>query len=149
MNDKKLTNGARRTSRREFLGLGAAAFGLASAGAPLLISACGEDLPEVGKGQEIAREAEIEPGSAYAFADAATGKPALLVRLENGDLVAYSAECTHQGCTVSYRDKGYLACPCHGSVFSASEGGEVVSGPAEEPLQRLRIEVRDGRVFRA
>ncbi|QYJ17088.1 Arsenite oxidase subunit AioB [Rubrobacter xylanophilus DSM 9941] len=148
MNGEKSTDRTKRTSRREFLCLGAAC-GLAAAGAPLLLSSCGQELPEVGRGQEIARVAELEPNSAYAFADATTGGPGVLVRLKNGDFVAYSAECTHQGCTVSYRDKGYLACPCHGSVFDPAEGGEVVSGPAEEPLPRLRIEVRDGRVFRA
>ncbi|MEW6636835.1 MAG: Rieske (2Fe-2S) protein [Actinomycetota bacterium] len=148
MNGRKTTNGAGRPSRKEFIGLGAA-FGLASAGAPFLLSACGKKEQEVRKGQEIARVADLAPSSAHAFFDAATGSPGVLVRLENGNFVAYSAECTHQGCIVAYRDEGYLACPCHGSVFSPSKDGEVVSGPARNPLPRLQIEVRDGRIFRA
>ena len=73
------------------------------------------------------------------------------VHLKSGEFVAYSAECTHQGCTLSYRAKGegYLACPCHGSVFDPVGGGEVISGPADEPLLRLRIEVRNEQIFRA
>jgi len=104
---------------------------------------------EVARGQAIAKESDLAPGSALAFTDAATGRPSVLVRLESGEFVAYSAECTHQGCTVAYRAKGqgYLGCPCHGSVFDPVRGGEVVSGPADEPLPQLRIEVRDGRIF--
>ncbi len=139
----------RRISRGKFIRLGAAvgvgAVGVAGS------AACGGSGggKEVARGQAIAREADLAPGSAVAFTDAGTGKPGVLVHLKNGEFVAYSAECTHQGCTVSYRDKGYLACPCHGSVFDPVSGGEVVSGPADEPLPRLRIEVRNGRIFRA
>jgi Rieske Fe-S protein len=90
-------------------------------------------------GAGIAKEANLTPGSAVAFTDAGTGKPAVLAHLKNGEFVAYSAECTPQGCTVSYRAKGDLACPCCGSVFDSVNGGEAVSGPAEESLPRLRI----------
>ena len=116
-------------------------------------AACGgsDGGKKVARGQAIAKTTDLAPGSAVAFTDAATGKPGVLVHLKSGEFVAYSAECTHQGCTVSYRAKGkdYLACPCHGSVFDPVSGGEVVSGPADEPLARLRIEVRNGRIFRA
>src|SRR5215216_6395136 len=62
----------------------------------------------------IASESQVAPGSAFTFKD--SGNPAVLVHLKSGDFVAYSAVCTHQGCTVAYKD-GELACPCHGSVF--------------------------------
>ena len=72
----------------------------------------------------------------------------MLVHLESGDFVAYSALCTHQACTVVYQ-RGRLACPCHGSVFDPENGAEVVNGPAQSPLEEIPVEVRDGEVFRA
>jgi Rieske Fe-S protein len=97
-------------------------------------------------GQAIARTSEVAPGSAVKFED--SGSPAVLVHLNSGDFVAYSAVCTHQQCTVAYRD-GQLACPCHGSIFDPADGAEVVSGPAERPLPEVPVEVRGGEVFRA
>jgi nitrite reductase/ring-hydroxylating ferredoxin subunit len=140
----------RSISRGRFIRLGAAA-GMGAVGVVGSAACSSSDGgKEVARGQVIAEEADLAPGSALAFTDAATGKPGVLVHLKSGEFVAYSAECTHQGCTLSYRAKGegYLACPCHGSVFDPVGGGEVVSGPADEPLPRLRIEVRDERIFR-
>jgi cytochrome b6-f complex iron-sulfur subunit len=97
-------------------------------------------------GQAIARTSEVAPGSALKFKD--SGQPAVLVHLQSGDFVAYSAVCTHQRCTVAYRN-GQLACPCHGSVFDAENGAEVVNGPAQLPLQEIPVEVRGGEVVRA
>ena len=97
-------------------------------------------------GQAIARTSEVPPGSALKFKDA--GQPAVLVHLQSGDFAAYSAVCTHQQCTVAY-SKGQLACPCHGSVFDAENGAEVVNGPAQLPLPEIPVEVRGGEVFRA
>ena len=136
-----------RVSRREFLGLGAV--GLVSAGVPAL-SSCGDDLPEIKEGKAIAKEGELEPNSALLFADADSGKPRVLIRLGDGGYVMYSAECTHQGCTVSYKsdDGGYLACPCHNSVYDPRDGA-VWSGPADEPLPKLGLEIREGKIFSA
>ncbi len=97
-------------------------------------------------GQAIARVSEVAPGSAVEFRD--SGQPAVLVHLQSGDFVAYSAVCTHQRCTVAYRN-GQLACPCHGSVFNPTNGAEVVNGPAQRPLPEIPVEVRDGEVIRA
>jgi cytochrome b6-f complex iron-sulfur subunit len=97
-------------------------------------------------GQEIASTSEVAPGSAVKFKD--SGSPAVLVHLESGDFVAYSAVCTHQGCTVAFNN-GQLACPCHGSVFDPAHGAAVVAGPAPRPLPEIPVEVRGGEVFRA
>ena len=66
-------------------------------------------------------------------------------------LVAYSAICTHLGCTVLPRlsEQGYIVCPCHGSVFDPAAAARVVSGPANRPLPALPIEVSSGGVVRA
>jgi Rieske Fe-S protein len=97
-------------------------------------------------GQAIARTSEVAPGSAIKFKD--SGSPAVLVHLESGNFVAYSAVCTHQQCTVAYRN-GQLACPCHGSVFDPANNGQIVSPPASRPLPQIPVEVRGGEVFKA
>ena len=97
-------------------------------------------------GTAIASESQVAPGSAYKFED--SGNPALLVHLENGDFVAYSAVCTHQGCKVAYQD-GNLACPCHGSTFDPANGASVVTGPATRPLPEIPVKVEGGEVVRA
>ena len=94
--------------------------------------------------QAIARTSEVAPGSALKFEN--SGQPAVLVHLQTGDFVAYSAVCTHQQCTVAYNN-GQLACPCHGSIFDAENGAEVVNGPAQLPLPEIPVEVRGGRSF--
>jgi cytochrome b6-f complex iron-sulfur subunit len=53
-------------------------------------------------------------------------------------IVALSAICTHQGCTVGYSSaRGDIECPCHGSVFSTS--GKVLVGPASSPLRSYSV----------
>jgi Rieske Fe-S protein len=97
-------------------------------------------------GAAIAGESEVAPGSAVKFKD--SGSPAFLVHLKNGDFVAYSAICTHQGCTVDYKG-GQLACPCHGSVFDPANGAEVVAGPAPSPLPDIPVKVEGGKIVKA
>lgn len=149
-----------RVSRGRFIQLGAA-LGVGAAGASVL-AACGDQSggsgggssaggsasssAEASGGSGIASVSEVGPGSAAKFED--SGNPAVLVHLEDGDFVAYSAVCTHQGCTVAYKD-GQLACPCHGSIFDPANGGAVVNGPAQRPLPEIPVEVRGGEVFKA
>ena len=102
--------------------------------------------PSGGQGGAIAQESEVAPGSALPFDNA--GQPAVLVHLESGDFVAYSAVCTHAGCEVAYNNS-QLACPCHGSIFDPANGAAVVSGPANGPLPEIPVEARDGQVFTA
>jgi Rieske Fe-S protein len=97
-------------------------------------------------GNSIAAASDVAAGSAVPFNDG--GTDAVLVHLESGEFVAYSAICTHQQCTVAYRD-AQLVCPCHGSIFDPANGAAVVNGPAQVPLQEIPVEVRDGEVFKA
>ena len=99
-----------------------------------------------GGGSAIAQTSEVSPGSALEFEDG--GEDAVLVHLDNGDFVAYSAVCTHAGCSVAYRD-GELVCPCHGSVFDPANGAEVVTGPAQEPLREIPVSVEGGNVVKS
>ena len=67
-----------------------------------------------------------------------TGQLKFVALYLSGDLViAHSAICTHQGCTVGDSGK-QLACPCHGSVFNAQTGA-VVHGPAPLPLPAFKV----------
>jgi len=72
------------------------------------------------------------------------GEPVIVSRPEGGQVVAFSAICTHMGCTVA-PDGGQLRCPCHGSVYEAATGRNV-SGPAPRPLPRVAVRVVDGQV---
>jgi cytochrome b6-f complex iron-sulfur subunit len=96
-------------------------------------------------GQEIAKISRVPAGSAVNFTD--LGNPAVLIHLATGKFAAYSAVCTHQGCTVVYQN-GQLLCPCHGSVFDPSKGGAVLYGPAPSPLPQMPIKVQSGGIYR-
>lgn len=59
---------------------------------------------------------------------------------------AFSARCTHLGCSVNSVSKGKIFCPCHGSVFDARTGA-VVQSPATSPLPKVAVTVKDGEVW--
>jgi rieske iron-sulfur protein len=79
----------------------------------------------------------------------------LLLRLQGdrdeahgGQLVAFSAVCTHAGCIVSAwraADR-LLLCPCHGSEYDPARGAAVVAGPAPLPLPTLPVAIFNGLV---
>jgi rieske iron-sulfur protein len=52
---------------------------------------------------------------------------------------AYSAVCTHAGCTVSRRDGNVLVCPCHSGRYDPLSGAKVVGGPPPRALPQLPI----------
>ncbi|MFD1542882.1 Rieske (2Fe-2S) protein [Nonomuraea guangzhouensis] len=62
-----------------------------------------------------------------------------------GEFKAFTAVCTHQGCTVDEVADGTINCPCHGSKFKISDGS-VAGGPASEPLAEKKIKVSDGKI---
>jgi Rieske Fe-S protein len=62
------------------------------------------------------------------------------------DVRAFSAVCTHQGCTVDAVADGTIDCPCHGSSFDAATGA-VRHGPAARALPAVAVVVRSGKVF--
>jgi Rieske Fe-S protein len=98
----------------------------------------------------------LAPESAVqAFPEAKSEKQNNLVQIvrlpEGADpaVVAYSAICTHLGCSVlaQLNDDGNIVCPCHGSIFDPADGAAVVHGPATRPLPGLPIAVEaDGGI---
>ena len=62
-----------------------------------------------------------------------------------GTFHAFSAVCTHQGCTLANVSDGTINCRCHGSRFELGSGS-VVRGPAQQPLHRLEVAVDAGSV---
>ena len=66
-------------------------------------------------------------------------KPVAVARGKDGTLCAVSGACTHMGCGVKWNSgEQSWDCPCHGSRFAPT--GEVLHGPAKEPLAEVDIE---------
>jgi ubiquinol-cytochrome c reductase iron-sulfur subunit len=57
------------------------------------------------------------------------------------NIVAYSKICTHVGCPVALYEQTthHILCPCHQSTFDATNGAQVLFGPAPRPLPQLPI----------
>jgi glycine/D-amino acid oxidase-like deaminating enzyme/nitrite reductase/ring-hydroxylating ferredoxin subunit len=69
------------------------------------------------------------------------GKAVAAYRAPSGQLAMVSAVCTHMGCNVEWNDaERTWDCPCHGSRFGTD--GQVISGPAETPLEKVEYEGR-------
>jgi Rieske Fe-S protein len=69
----------------------------------------------------------------------------VLTQPVQGTFAAFSATCTHQGCTVGEVTEGAITCPCHGSRFAVADGA-VVRGPADAPLPPVTIAVDGTRI---
>ncbi|GII96598.1 Rieske (2Fe-2S) protein [Sinosporangium siamense] len=130
--------------------------GAGGAGITLLLTACGggsqettaQASPPPAQGAEagagagagagraaLAKTADIPEGGGKIFA----GEKVVVTQPTPGEFKAFSASCTHQGCTVaSVADT--INCPCHGAKFNIADGS-VVNGPAKKPLPVREIKV--------
>jgi Rieske Fe-S protein len=87
-------------------------------------------------GGRLANTSDIPVGGGTVIA----GKKVVVTQPVPGTFAAFSAICTHQGCTVNKVANGTIDCPCHGSKFAVADGS-VVHGPASRPLARRQITV--------
>jgi thiosulfate dehydrogenase [quinone] large subunit len=87
----------------------------------------------------------LPSGQAATYADPADGSPDILIRDSEGNLKAFSAVCTHAGCTVGYQS-GTIVCPCHGGEYSA-ETGEVIAGPPPTGLAPKQVVEAGGQIY--
>ena len=100
-----------------------------------------------GEPREIVALDDVPIGDTYLFRYPAQQDPAILVRLGESDVVAFSQKCTHLGCVVYFEaEEGRWHCPCHEGNFAARTG-VVLSGPPPRPLGRIDVEVRDGAIW--
>ncbi|KLN33587.1 Rieske (2Fe-2S) protein [Cellulosimicrobium cellulans] len=101
--------------------------------------------PDVGPGQALASVDDVPVGGALAVT--VDGAPLLVTQPAEGTFAAFSAICTHQGCTVAPGD-GELLCPCHASRYDLATGA-VLGGPAPSPLPEVPVTVDGGEVTSA
>jgi rieske iron-sulfur protein len=82
-------------------------------------------------------------------------KPPTDTGLTDQGYIAYSAICTHLGCTVSWvknqksTTASFTECFCHNSIFDPAQGAKVMAGPAPIPLAQVGIKLtnKDTLVF--
>ena len=68
-------------------------------------------------------------------------EPAILIRSSDGKYRAFTAVCTHLGCTVQYRsDLHEIWCPCHNGIYDLQ--GRNVSGPPPRPLAQYQVHIQ-------
>ena len=108
----------------------------------VLAGACGACAAAVagcagyGPGTAPAPAAAAVAGPLAALADVPVGgglvlaaQDVVLTQPVEGEVRAFSATCTHQGCLVADVSGGTINCTCHGSSYDAADG-TVVAGPA-------------------
>jgi cytochrome b6-f complex iron-sulfur subunit len=94
-------------------------------------------------GTDLVKLADVEVGKCVAV-KLPDGKPGIVSRPTGDTAVAFSAKCTHMGCTVAPAGSE-LHCPCHGSKYNALTGA-VLQGPAPQPLAKIDVQVVSGEV---
>ena len=139
--------GSRRNSkvaidRRGFLRVSTvAAFAVAAALVGKVFPKTGSASASAGENtasKKIIEEASLEIGATHNF-ESKAGTPAVLFRTKAG-VFAYSAVCTHEGCTVQFNSASKnLQCGCHGAVFDPFDDAKVVTGPTNQPLAKIKV----------
>jgi Rieske Fe-S protein len=94
-----------------------------------------------GGGSAVAQVSDIPVGGGVIIEEPAV----VITQPAEGEVKAFTAICTHQGCLVSEVVDNEIICPCHGSKFSAMDGS-VLQGPATVALSAAGVTVDGGGV---
>jgi cytochrome b6-f complex iron-sulfur subunit len=90
-------------------------------------------------GSTLVKLSEVPVGGSVAATAKVHGNPVVVSQKTAGAVAAFSAICTHMGCTVNAGGP-QLHCPCHGSVYDAFTG-QVLHGPAPTALTPIPVKV--------
>jgi cytochrome b6-f complex iron-sulfur subunit len=101
-------------------------------------SSPGTSSPPASGGKALARVADVPVGGAISAKDDGGGD-IIITRPTDTTVAAFSAICTHQGCTV-HPGSDTFVCPCHGSTYDAKTGNRI-SGPARSGLSKVSVQV--------
>lgn len=111
---------------------------------PGVLSACGMQAPEAPTSEQqttevpetVVRASDIPVGTARQVE--VGSEHAIVAQPTEGEFVAYSARCTHQGGIVQVVDDTRLRCPLHGAEYDPATG-DVLAPPAPRPLDQLTV----------
>jgi cytochrome b6-f complex iron-sulfur subunit len=116
---------------------------------PLEVSESGGILAKDKQGNLIpASQLLAESPGTRALIAGLAGEPTYLTIQDNGQLapVGLVNNCTHLGCTFPWNPAAQqFQCPCHGSRYS--DDGQVVRGPANQPLKIVHVVVNDDAIW--
>jgi Rieske Fe-S protein len=118
------------------------------------LAACGSSDPATPAGKSAAattspadaaggtiKSADIPVGGGKVF----DAEKVVVTQPKAGEFKAFSAICTHKGCTVKQVEAGTIDCLCHGSKFDIATGA-VTAGPAPSPLPSKKLTVSGGSI---
>lgn len=96
---------------------------------------------------DIGASTEVPNGETRLFypGDSRLKGKGFLITRENGKLIAFDNNCTHEVCPVEIATP-HLVCYCHDSFFNRITGA-AVSGPASEPLHEHKVREAAGRIL--
>lgn len=140
-------------SRRDFFKMGG---GLAAgAGVAVMAPGSAEAAPNTNatlpyKTKTVARVKTMKVNQPIPFNYPDAASPCSAIRMgaptpggvgPDGDIVAFSILCTHQGCPTMYDENDRcFKCPCHYTIFDAEKSGQMVCGQAPTRLPQIVLE---------
>jgi Rieske Fe-S protein len=100
-----------------------------------------------GEPRQVIPLADVAIGDTHLFRYPTDADPAILLRVADREVVAFSQKCTHLGCVVYFEaEEDRWHCPCHEGNFEPLTGA-VISGPPPRPLGRIDVELRGDTIW--